>query len=214
LLIDSVARGKRGMEDLTRKVLTVFVEKADLLQQRNFVKFAMEENVGVSLNFTEDGVHAKSSVPDAEALEAALLTVRMFIGDLDAISIRNVAKLAKSDAGLSAEWKDWFGHYRDALNSHLDNPSLDILINGERLTNRDILSTFLHGDRGHTEFAKRDRLETWRAWKEVPLFTFLESQFVMVVVAVIAMVLRIAVVTRAELAGEPIPPFPGNTPPA
>jgi hypothetical protein len=157
------------------------------------------------MRMTDEGIRVEPTIPDADATDAALLTLRMFNQNNEPFSLCNVARLAATDPGISAEWKDWFNHYRDTLNQHLDSGSR-LVLDGERPTNRDIFEAFLYGEMAHTNAAKPAALATWRR-DAGPVFPLVETLFAMVIVDFLNVIFQIVYITRAELEGQPIPPF-------
>ena len=191
------------MEPTTRHNLELFVEQAEALRKRSFVAHICDGGkVSVRLNFTEDGVQVEHSGPDAEAVEAVFYRLRLFLQNNDGISIANIAALS-SDPGLSQGWKDQFELGRSQLNALLASP-IEMIVNGERYTNGQILRTFIYGDGGHFN---PDKLQMVRRWKSMPepVMGYLQYALKRVLADFVDGVLQLAHVTELDLRGEPIP---------
>jgi hypothetical protein len=112
--------------------------------------------------------------PDDEAVDAFLLTIRLFYQDRDGISIRALAKIYER-ATVPQHLRDEFRRVRNALNDRLDsNPSIGFEIDGVILSRRDLLEVFLYGGHAHVNPDKRLIYEHWR---EFPIFPFMTNEF-------------------------------------
>lgn len=192
------------MNDQTQRVLALFVEKSDLLENRNFVKYVSEHGISYTLKMSVgQPVETQLTVPDDEALAALMVTFRMFIQDNDAISFRNLGKLM-DDAGLSENWKAQVNEVRQIVNEQLDRPpavAIDYL--GIRPTAREILNVFVYGDIAHTSETKRSQ---FLEWKQNPLlFQLFQHSFHAILMMLLDAINYIAQMTKLELAGAPVP---------
>jgi hypothetical protein len=70
-----------------------------------------------------------------------------------------------------------------------------------------VFKTFLYGDRAHANPAKSARLKEWKADKL--MFQFLEYSFTRTIVCIVEAISRVSELTKLELAGKDIDPFPG-----
>ncbi len=132
------------MRDQTRQILELFVEKADLLETRNFVKHVTEHGITLNLRMTQDEpTILTQNLPGDEALAALIVTIRMFIQDNDSISLRNLDKLM-DDPGLSGNWKAQVTDVRDQNNVYLNSlPPITVDYEGVRPTSLEILKVFV-----------------------------------------------------------------------
>ena len=96
--------------------------------------------------------------------------------------------------------------YRTGLNQHLHGPS-GLVLGDQQLTNRQILDTFLYGDRGHTNREKGQQLQKWKAM-DPQWFALLEHWFKMILVDLLNVVFKIAYINQVELEGSKLPPLP------
>jgi len=195
------------MRDQTRQILELFVEKADLLETRSFVKHVTEHGITLNLRMTQDEpTILNQNLPDDEALAALMVTFRMFIQDNDSISLRNLGKLM-DDPGLSGNWKAQVKDVRDQNNVHLNNfPPIAVDYEGVRPTSRELLEVFVYGDLAHTSQKKRQQFLTWKS--NPFFFQVLQYSFHEIVVSLLEAIHYIAHMTRRELAGEEVPCLP------
>src|SRR5262249_18598267 len=180
----------------TRRVLELWVEKARLLQDRNFMKRAMDRE---SFVLRSEGKPVAIVTSDDEPIDAALLTVRMFLQCNDDLSLRKLATKWLADPDISQGLREWVTAYRDHLNARLDGPCGRDDLHVVPITNRVLLETFLYGIYGHSDATKRARIKEWRE-RGTDWFVMLEHLFTMVVVDVVSTIINIAYVIQFELA--------------
>src|SRR5260221_3301585 len=93
----SIARARRlgaGMSKAAIAMLTLFVEKVEYLESRSLVRTLIEGGSTLNLNWEardESGVLSVGVAgPNAEQVEAFVLTMRLFMQDNDRISLRRM----------------------------------------------------------------------------------------------------------------------------
>lgn len=186
------------MRPESKEQLQQFMQRALKVLRSNYVKQVME-NKGFSLNLSwKKGEEAQftTNIPDEEKRDALLLTARMFVQKNDPVSFMRMAEL-DNDPGVSAEWKQMFQLIRDGLNGALDTP-IQITVNGQNPTHREVFYTFLYGNYAHTE---KKYVTTYEQWKLNP---FMEFEFNSVVNVLLRAVSDLAYVTDLELRGKKI----------
>ena len=127
-----------------REIFNLFDEKSIELFQSNFSKNLAGS--GVTIKWTK-GKGFEPNLrrgPDYEAIKNFVITFRNFILDTDPISIRNIAKIY-DQLPNGNDLKDRFNDARIKFNNFLDYPTF-IEHNGERLTGRRIIETYIYGD--------------------------------------------------------------------
>jgi hypothetical protein len=158
------------MREQTRKTLSLFTEKANLLSSFSFTESV--EN-GIRLHVA-GGSDKETSVefygPDTEAVHAFLNTYRFFVQDSDGISFRALHRTVLDDPGLSDNWKSEFARVREELNEYLDEPlsAIRIVFNGKQISSRrEVHDVFIYGDISHLRYKndvqKREIFERWRS---------------------------------------------------
>src|SRR5215212_2112673 len=141
--------------------LRLFNEKADKLGQLSLNRRMLERDFQfgpiVGPERVVQGFHFDG--PDDEAIDAFVLTLRFFIQDNEPTSLRNMSCQFASlpiDPTLVAR----FEQERAAANALLDSSAF-ISIDGERLTCRRLVDTFVYGDRAHASPEKRENYRLW-----------------------------------------------------
>jgi hypothetical protein len=104
--------------------------------------------------------------PDDEAIDAFVLTLRFFIQDNEPTSLRNMSRLYGS-LPINPTLVARFEQERAAANALLDSSAF-ISIDGERLTCRRLVDTFVYGDRAH---ASPEKSENYRLWMSDDMVT-------------------------------------------
>jgi hypothetical protein len=186
------------------RIISLFSEKADKLAELSFSKyvlsFKLELKVNIEIGKTPTSDH---NCPNAEAIDAFILTLRFFVQNNEPISLRNMSNVYQS---LMSQSK---GTKTDNIQSILDiisstNRSLDssspITIGNTTLTNRCIFETFLYGGLAHSNKSKRAVYEKWRS--QPAMYNTLEYVFVTVLVQLLIDILQINL--RNKLILEPI----------
>jgi hypothetical protein len=161
--------------DDQRRRLKLFNEKADDVERYAFVKALYDQQTGVIATGGAHGMEAVMVGPDDEAVDAFLLTIRLFCQDRDGISIRALAEIYGRDT-IPQDLSDEFRRVRKALNDRLDsNPTLAFEIDGVVINRRRLFEVFLYGGRAHVE---RDKRRVYETWREFPIFPFMTNEFV------------------------------------
>lgn len=155
--------------------LKLFNEKVDKLINSRFVKH-LQENKGLKVSMKSsvgEKVGISHNLPDHDAIDAFVLTVRFFIQDNEPMSLRNMAKLY-SELSISQNTKDDFNYVRDKLNSELDKKSM-FNLEGKDLTRRNVFDTFIYGGLAHAEAKKKEDFDKWMRIE--PLAAFIIAEF-------------------------------------
>jgi hypothetical protein len=99
---------------------------------------------------------------DEEEFRSFLLGCRLLIQNNERISVFNVWKGCEALMGISESFTP-INANRWMLNDYLDREAPIVDHNGDSLTNRQILETFLYGSYAHLERAHVARLREWRS---------------------------------------------------
>ncbi len=195
------------MDAETRRVLELFVEKANKLRASRFTKIiqtrpTLSVRVLVGVPFPE-GMEVDWGELTAEDVDAAMLTLRFFFQKSEPISFRALERLL-DDQGLSDDWKQKYQEARKSVNEYLDSTG-DGMIFGEVSTKREIFETFLNGDLAHTN--NRRNRQTFEMWRELGfVFQFLWAEFINIVIHLLNNIYYVATASSHEL-GQP--PYQG-----
>ena len=143
--------------------LKLFNEKAEKLAGNNFSRRVFEQDSGVTISAAEgQPVVVERRGPDQESIEVFVLTLRFFIQDNEPSSLRNVAKVY--DVVLvSSELKERFREARQLLNDYLRSATYHAT-QGGRLTNQDVLDTFVWGGLAHANPGMKERYDEWMSF--------------------------------------------------
>lgn len=155
--------------------LKLFNEKVDKLINSRFVKH-IQENKGLKVSIKSsvgEKVDISHNLPDQDAIDAFVLTVRFFIQDNEPTSLRNMAKLY-NEVSVASEIKDDFNYIRDKLNSELSKKSM-FTLQGKHLTRGEIFDTFIYGGLAHAETKKKEDFDKWMRIE--PLAAFITAEF-------------------------------------
>lgn len=179
-----------------------FVEKASRIERSRYLRTVAEQG-GTKLDFAWDknsGITISTNFPDEEAVDAIVLTARMFVQNNDHVSFNNLAKIL-DDPGVSSAWKARFTRIREHVNQFLDTPSA-MKINDKPQTHRAIFDVVLYGHLAHTNAAKATM---YADWAEHPLaLALVEADFHLTLTQLVKAVSQLSVYTKMELAGESI----------
>jgi hypothetical protein len=156
--------------------LRLFNEMSEKLQRRTFLNRAFSEGAGVTAHFEPGRFRVEKHGADEESTAAFLLTLRMFLQEKDGIELEQIERLYAS-LDLPEQQKQGVSDAMKTVNEFLDGPT-EIALNGNAITNRMVLETYLYGDHAHANADKRVALQVW---KSGPLSLILESQFEYVV---------------------------------
>ena len=130
--------------------LRLFNEKSEMLSQRSFFAHVISQRTNVRVKWDRDeGWESSFTGPDDESIEASVLTIRQFMQNNDPISIRNVADAYVAASAPQADI-DEFQKVRGWINDYLDRESNLSISEEARLTNREILDTFIYGGLAHS----------------------------------------------------------------
>ena len=133
--------------------LKLFNEKAAVLLGSSFAD-AMLRNESAFMFSWKAGESCEAVLVGAEgeSVDAAFLTLRMFLQDNDRISIRNIAKFYSQEQELIAyRWE--FNSLRARINAFLDRGN-GVNFFGKNYTNREVIELLLYGSKGHTNRTK------------------------------------------------------------
>ena len=168
------------------KILKLFNEKAERLDQLSFTKFVRETPIGFSISVKKgEPVQFEGRGPSAEATDAFVLTLRYFVQDNEPISIRKVGEIYET-AAISSQLKDQYREARTLINQALDEFSM-VELKGERLTNRRVFEVFLYGGLAHANPSKKDEFDRWAS--EPILFGIIQMVFHNIVVELLSFIL-------------------------
>jgi hypothetical protein len=156
--------------------LRLFNQKAEELSRLSFASKAFAEDAGstIDFDFEKGSVTQQKRGADRESTAALVLTLRMFLQERDGIKLEQIASVYQ-EMPLPAEDKFWVAENLKILNAFLDKTGVpEIAIDGEKITHRKILDTFLYGDLAH---ANDDKRPTYELWRSGPAALILESTF-------------------------------------
>ena len=195
------------MTDETREAMQLFVEKALRVLNGPYMRYLHEHESKWNINWTLGGpVKFKHVTPDTDAVDALVMTFRMFMQKHDRISLRDMTKIV-DDPDVSQEWKDHFTYARSVLNKYLDgSPAMDLRPEGKMLTGKVIVETFLYGEYAHTEKKHRDQYLKWK--QDALMFSLICFAFDKVVIDMLKTINYVCGLCELELEGKPIPSNP------
>ena len=138
--------------------LELFNEKADLLARSSFADAMLRSTSAFMLECDASGhVECVLVGAEGESVDAAFLTLRMFIQNNDRISIGNIARIYGSEQQLQHLLSE-FERGRAAVNQYLDS-SNGINFFGNNYTNREAIELLMYGSKGHTNRGKERALK-------------------------------------------------------
>ncbi len=162
--------------DVARAIhaLKLFNEKADKLEALSFTRTLREQPdvwaVSLSIHEGDTMPRAQWQGPDAEAVDAFVLTFRFFVSDNEPSSLRMMAQTYKN-LGLASlipiAIVDEFNMARDDFNNQLDNSPSSLVIDDLPVRQRDVYEIVLWGGLAHASPKKR---QIYNQWAENPLF--------------------------------------------
>lgn len=166
-------------------VLRQFNEKAGRLERSSFGELLEQQDLGWSFKKVGEDWHVEWRVPDEEATDAFLLTLRMFYQSVDAISVKKLAELYPT-LPVSDDLQKRVRHGLAQWRGYLDTNSC--LISGkEQLPRRKVFEMVLWGDRAHMDAEKKVEFDRWVA--DPGLRAFMETEFAEVVEVIFKWVL-------------------------
>lgn len=183
-------------EDAIRS-LKLFIGKVERLQSLSLVRTLVEKGSRLSFSWTaESGALTLAAAgPEAEQIDAFVLTMRLFMQDNDQISLRNMAQLYEG-LPVSAELKNYFAMHRANLNQSLEARCM-LSVNGDHPTRREVLDTVLYGQLSHLTPAHRQR---YLAWVQPPMAgSIIDFEFVGVLVLFLRTLGVMAEISRRAL---------------
>jgi hypothetical protein len=134
------------MDTSTKSLLFEYV---NLVKELNSLRLAtLLSRKSISLQHRGDWDGARIIDFDEEDCRSFLLSCRMLIQDNDRISLRCIGKIIE-DSGCSNELKALVGGERFSMNLSLDDYCAFAAPSCGRITNRDVLDTFLWGAYAH-----------------------------------------------------------------
>lgn len=140
-----------------KKLFKLFNEKAKELFESNFRLNLPESGVSIRFNKGKGFTPNLRKGPDYESIKNFVITLRNFTLNSDPISISNIAKIYNMLPN-NDDFKDRFQNTRKKFNDYLDALTI-IEYNGERLSNRKLIDTYIYGDVIHLE--KYDEFKRW-----------------------------------------------------
>jgi len=191
------------MRKETRELLQLFVGKARKLESSRFVKKMSDPSAGVTISGTTNGrSHTDRRLPDQEAIDAFVLTFRLFIQPNDRTSFDSLSKRVLPDPDVSIEWKQEFTKVRDELDQYLDaQAEIHLIRDGSSPTRREVMDLIIYGDLAHSDKAKSRELAAWK--NESWMFPLLEAEFSSILMRVRRAIDRIADLSEREVDANP-----------
>lgn len=138
--------------------LELFNEKASVLFTSSFADATLRNQSAFMFSWKAGKNHEAVLVgPDEESVDAAFLTLRMFMQNNDRISIANIAKIYTSMPAL-ASFRPEFDSLREKISAFLDSRNgIDFF--GEHYTNKETIELILYGSKGHSNRDKESKLK-------------------------------------------------------
>ncbi len=161
------------MDDIS--ILKLFNEKVDKLINSRFVRH-IQENKGLKVSIKSsvgEKVGISHNLPDQDAIDAFILTVRFFIQNNEPTSLCNMAKLY-SNVSVSSSIRNDYTWVRNKLNSELSKKSM-FNLNGKELTRGEIFDTVIYGGLAHAQKDKKEDFDKWMKFE--PLAAFIIAEF-------------------------------------
>jgi len=151
--------------------LRLFNDKAEKLRRSRFFEMAYGEGAGATLSIREgQPVKVVKRGADEDATAAFVLTLRFFLQSRDRIQLEQIEQLYR-DVPVPDEDRQWVTENLSVLNEFLDRTT-EFAIDGQAITNRMVLETFVYGDHAHANDDKRAEYQKWRSG---PVNLILES---------------------------------------
>lgn len=129
-------------------ILDLFKEKFDRLESSSLIHFMNNPGWRFSFDFKTNTLGSNANFPDLEYIESYVLNLRFFIQDNEPISIRNIKEFYTKychDNEILVK----FDELQEILKSEFDK-SWPFLINGQKLTFRDIFDGFIYTKIAHS----------------------------------------------------------------
>ena len=157
--------------------LRLFNEKADTLRRGNFKAKVFIEDHGFTMTFgTKKPTAGEKRGADEDSTLALVATLRFFVQPRDGISFKQMAELYEI-LPVPDEDKGHVKTAHDDVEAFLDSlvSGVGLVIDGEKLTNRNLFETFMYGWLAHANTDKRSHYEQWV--KDSPLRFMMETIF-------------------------------------
>jgi len=196
------------MDDEARKSLELFVEKADRLVRyirENVASNSIVVNPGGLIGVFHNAEDEEWQI--ASTLDGFLVTFRMFVQPRDRIALYPLARDSQRQPipqkpemldlpGLSPWWHEKFERAYQLVDALLAIAPPNLMYNGEPITRRKVLETFLYGDNVHVNAPERETFNEWR--RNSDLFGELQFEFVNILGFIFARILEVAEACRHE----------------
>ena len=157
------------------RTLRLFNDKADKLKSLSFFQKTFNQNTGFNLSWHQGGPpRAERRGPDAESIDAFVLTLRFFVQDNEPTSLRNMARLY-AQLPIAEAAKQDFRKARAAINKSLATATF-VRFEGRQLMKREVFDVFLWGGLAHANQDKKALYDKWRGIHF--LFPILENEFI------------------------------------
>jgi hypothetical protein len=202
------------MDEVSRNTLELFVDKAERLAKyirENHALNSIVVNPGGLLGVFRNAEDEEWQV--ASTLDGFLVTFRMFVQPGDRIALYSLERDSQERdsqrqpkrqkpklldlAGLSPDWYEKVEQAYKLVDVALAVTPPNLMFNGEPITRRKVLETFLYGDNVHVNATKR---ETFNQWRHLPdLFGELQLEFVTILGFMFGRILEVAEACKHEL---------------
>jgi hypothetical protein len=153
------------------RALRLFNEKADKLKELKFTEWVASEPTRFTLEFKRGGgITGKRYGPDAESVDAFVLTFRFFVSDREPSSFRRMARmydeLGKASL-VSAPIVNAFIDTRTNMDQWLDRVVPVAFIRPQNaddkiFTRREVFEVFMWGALAHSSPKEKAQYEEWR----------------------------------------------------
>ena len=197
------------MDNEAQKTLELFVEKADRLEKyvrENHARNSIVVNPGGLIGVFRHAGDEEWQI--ASTLDGFLVTFRMFVQPRDRIALYSLVRdsqrqpiLQKPELlnlrGLSPGWNEKVERAYQLVDLTLSIAPPNLMYNGEPITRRKILETFLYGDNVHVNAPDRETFNEWR--RNSDSFGELKFEFVTILGFMFARIVEVAEACRHEL---------------
>jgi len=195
------------VDEASRTTLELFIEKAERLAKyvrENDARNSIVVNPGGLMGVFRNAEEEEWQV--ASTLDGVLVTFRMFVQPGDGIALYSLERDSKRQpkrqkpklldiADLSPGWYEKVGQVYKNIDNALNIARFSY--NGQSITRREILETFLYGDNVHMNAIHR---ETFNQWRRLPdLFGELQHEFVTILGFMFVQIWEVAEASRHEL---------------
>lgn len=154
--------------------LRLFNSKAAEVTQFSFWKKATHPDARATLRMSQESISSERIGADHEATSAAVLPLRFWLQPRDGIE-RGEIVAVYNELPIAQENLHWVNvNYGDHLRRMDGSDIMEMMVDGELLTQRVILETFVYGSFAHVNEDKRIRYEKFRS-PEVK--AFMEGMF-------------------------------------